>query len=181
MKKFFALILVLVLALSMTACGGNGADNGGNDQDNAGTENTDTNAPVVPADGFVFNYNGTEIALHANAAPIIEALGEPKSYTESASCAFEGLDKTYYYGSFYVDTYPVGEEDYIFSVWFADDSVATEEGIYIGAPKAEVEAAYGAENFNGSNAYIVTKGDCSLTVILEEDAVSSVQYTVVVE
>ncbi len=179
MKKIFALILVLSLVLGMTACGGNSADNGGSASGNTGTENSDV--PTVPTDGFVFNYNGVEIALHANAAPIIEALGEAKSYTESASCAFEGLDKTYYYGSFYVDTYPVGEEDFIFGVWFADDSVATEEGIYIGASKAEVESAYGADSFNGSNAYIVTKGDCSLTVILEEDVVTSVQYSVVVD
>lgn len=181
MKKMFALILALSLALGMTACGGNSAGNGGNAPGDTAVENTGSETPVVPADGFVFNYNGTEIALHANAAPIVAALGEAMSYTESASCAFEGLDKTYYYGSFYMDTYPVGEEDYVFGVWFADDSVATEEGIYIGATKAEVEAAYGAESFNGSNAYIVTKGDCSLTVILEEDIVTSVQYTVVVE
>lgn len=185
MKKVLAMILMLCLALSVTACGGDTADNADIPTPPA-AENTDAGSdtsaePVVPADGFVFTYNGIEIALHANAAPIIEALGEPKSYTESASCAFEGLDKTYYYGSFYVDTYPVGEEDFVFGVWFADDSVATQEGVYIGASKAEVEAAYGEENFNGSNAYIVTKGDCTLTIILEDDVVTSVQYSVVVE
>ena len=181
MKKILALILTLALALGVTACGGSSNNGGGNDIPQILPATDGNDAPTVPADGFVFNYNGIEIALHANAAPIVEALGEAMSYTESASCAFEGLDKTYYYGSFYMDTYPVGEEDFVFGVWFADDSVATEEGIYIGASKADVEAAYGAESFNGSNAYIVTKGDCSLTVILEEDVVTSVQYAVNVE
>ena len=40
----------------------------------------------------------------------------------------------------------------------------------------EAEAIMGADTFNGSNAYTATKGDASLTVILEANAVSSIQY-----
>ena len=77
MKKIFALILTLTLALGMVACGGSNTDNGGAASDNnAGTVNSNSETPIVPADGFVFTYNGIEIALHANAAPIIKALGE---------------------------------------------------------------------------------------------------------
>ena len=49
--------------------------------------------------GFLFTYNGCTIAMNGAAAPVIAALGEPESYTEAASCAFDGLDKTYGYGS----------------------------------------------------------------------------------
>ena len=176
MKKLITMMLALVLALSVcVACGGNTASG-----DNQGS-NQSGNAPVAATDGYVFNYNGTKIAMHAEAAPIIAALGEPKSYSEEASCAFTGLDKTYFYGSFYVQTYPIGEKDYIFGVWFADDSVQTDEGVYVGMPQADVEAAYGSDGYNGSNAYKMTKGKSSLTVILKDGAVSSVQYDAVVE
>lgn len=137
----------------------------------------ETEAPAGEAQ-FSLVYNGTEIKLHAPAAPIVEALGEPKKYTESASCAFDGLDKTYYYGSFYLDTYPQGEEDFVYGWWFADDSLATAEGIYIGASQAAVEAAYGADTFNGNNAYTVKQEDGMLTIILEEGIVTSIQYII---
>ena len=174
MKKLICLILAVITVLCVTACGSSqSATNNGGSQS--------SNTPVAATDGYVFNCNGTKIAMHADAAPIIAALGEPKTYTEEASCAFTGLDKTYFYGSFYVQTYPVGEKDYIFGVWFADDSVTTDEGVYVGMPQADVEATYGAESFNGSNAYVMTKGKSTLTVIIKDGVVSSVQYDAVVE
>ena len=174
MKKVIYLILAVFTVLCFAACGGSETpDNNGGNQSGS--------APVAATDGYVFNYNGTKIAMHAEAAPIIAALGEPKTYTEEASCAFTGLDKTYFYGSFYVQTYPIGEKDYIFGVWFADDSVSTDEGVYVGIAQADVEAVYGAESFNGTNAYVMTKGKSTLTVILKDGVVSSVQYDAVVE
>ncbi|MBP3304437.1 MAG: hypothetical protein J6L24_00565 [Oscillospiraceae bacterium] len=172
MKKLLILALAACLVFSMAACGTNTPN------ETAGSTAAGASEPAVN-EAFVFTYNGTKIQLHANMAPILAALGEPKRYTESASCAFEGLDKTYYYGSFYIDTYPMGDQDYVFDFWFADDSVATAEGICIGSAKAQVEAAYGADKYNGSNAYIVTEGDGRLTVILEEGVVTSIQYSVV--
>ena len=176
MKKLICLILAALAAFNLVACGGGAAAD--NNTDNG---NQNGNTPVAATDGYVFKYNGTEIAMHAEAAPIIKALGEPKSYSEEASCAFTGLDKTYFYGSFYLQTYPVGDKDYVFGVWFADDSVQTNEGVYVGMAQADVEAVYGADSYNGTNAYLLTKGMSKLTVIIKDGAVSSVQYDAVVE
>jgi hypothetical protein len=121
---------------------------------------------------------GTEIRLHADMAPILEKLGQPKKYTESASCAFEGLDKTYTYDSFVIQTYPQGDKDYVYCFWFVDDFAQTNEGIKIGDSQDKVETAYGAESFNGSNAYTLTKGDGVFTVIIKDGVVSSIQYAV---
>ena len=177
MKKLLIVTIVLCLVLGLAACG---ASTTPNDTASSNT-NTDT-APSAPAeDGFAFTYKDTEITLHAPAAPIVSALGEPVKYTESTSCAFEGLDKSYYYGSFYLETYPNNGEDFVYGWWFADDSVTTQEGIYIGATQAEVEAAYGAESFNGSNAYILNGTTSTLTIILEGGNVTSIQYDAVIE
>lgn len=173
MKKILSLILVLSLALCLAACGG---------EEPAETTAPSTPEVQTPVDpGYTFRVGETEIVMHANAAPVLEALGEPVSYTEEASCAFTGLDKTYYYGSYYLTTYPTGEEDFIYSLWLVDDSLSTPEGIYIGATQAQVEAAYGAEGYNGSNAYVMTKGASTLTIILDNGTVSSIQYDAVVE
>lgn len=183
MKKFMILILILSMALCLFACGSAKPDTTEGTKGNEATQNAATKAPEVtdpsqPEEQFRFVYKGTEITLHAAAEPIVAALGEPMKYSESTSCAFDGLDKSYYYGSFYLDTYPDGDKDYVYGWWFADDSVTTEEGIFIGASQAQVETAYGTDAYNGSNAFIVDRGDGRLTVILEEGVVTSIQYAI---
>jgi hypothetical protein len=132
-------------------------------------------------DSFSFTYKDTKIALHAPAADILAALGEAKSYSESTSCAFEGLDKTYGYPSIYIQTYPIGDKDYIYGWWFEDDLVANEEGLSIGSSLADVQACYSADCYNGTNAYQVKKGSGMMTIILENDVVTSIQYAIITE
>ena len=176
MKKIFALILALTMVLTLAACGGNAP------AETTAPKAPEAGAPTQPdPDSWKYNVRGIDIMMHAPAAPILEALGEPVSYTAEASCAFSGLDKTYYYGGFYLQTYPMGDADYVFSLWLVDDSSTTPEGIYIGATQAEVEAAYGTEGFNGSNAYVMTGTTSTLTIILDGGVVTSIQYDAVVE
>lgn len=171
MKKIILILTVLCLALGLVACGSSGTEG----------SNSSGNTITIPEDTFTLEYSGIKIQFHAPAEPIVTALGEPVKYTESASCAFQGLDKSYYYGSFYLETYPVGDQDYVYGWWFADDTVTTEEGIYIGATQGEVENAYGTDGYNGSNAYTI-KRDCgSLTIILKDGVVSSIQYAIAVD
>lgn len=163
MKKLIAILLAVAMLLCFAAC--------------QPTETPDTPDNQEPAqDSFTFTYKGTKIALNAPAEAVVAALGEPLEYSESTSCAFDGLDKQYKYDSFYLETYPLNGKDYVYGWWFVDDLVETEEGICIGSAHADVEAAYGAENYNGSNAFQVKKGSGSLTIILEEGVVTSIQY-----
>ena len=165
MKKLLILLLALCMVASLAACG-----------EQPGNTNNPGNNNSTPRVGFTFTYKGTKIAINDDAAPIVAALGTPMSYTEEASCAFDGTSKIYYYGSFYLETYPMDGKDLVFGFWFVDDSIATEEGIYIGATQSQVTNAYGAAAFNGINAYTITKGEDVLTIILEDGAVSSIQY-----
>lgn len=174
MKKVVTFLAVFCLLMNLAACSGN--------QDPVKTEpqnnETQGSAPVGDPNAFYFTYEGTEIRLHADMAPILEKLGKPKKYTESASCAFEGLDKTYTFDSFVIQTYPQGDKDYVYCFWFVDDFAQTNEGIKIGDSQDKVETAYGADAFNGSNAYTLTKGDGVFTVIIKDGVVSSIQYAV---
>lgn len=183
MKKFILFALMACMLLTLAACG-----DGGEKETTAAPvqENLpgETQAPTQPQEaeeGFVFDYNGTIITMHAPAEPIVAALGEPKNYSESASCAFTGLDKTYFYGSFYMDTYPVEGKDFVYGWWFVDDSVATQEGIYIGCTREQVETTYGADTFNGENAYEIIRNNCTMTIIVEEDVVTSIQYAIILD
>ncbi len=177
MKKLICTLMLLCLVL--TACGGNDATTGTQPSQNNSTASTNsaqsgTNTPV--ASGYVFTYKEVSIQMNAEASTIVAALGEPKSYTEETSCAFDGLDKTYYYGSFYMQTYPLAGKDYVYSLWIVDDSVTTPEGLYIGAPQAQVEQVFGTDGYNGSNAFILVKDACQLTIIITDGVISSIQY-----
>lgn len=161
MKRISIFLLAVIMLFSLAGCGA--------------TE------PDQQEENFSFTYNGTKIMLGAEATSILNALGEPRSYTEAPSCAFDGMDKTYYYGSFYLSTYPTDGKYYVYSIWFADDSVATNDGIRIGTTKAQVEAICGADCFNGTNMYSQTLGNSKLTILMEDGMVSSIQYKLIID
>ena len=186
MKKILILLLALTMVFALVACGGNNTNptnptnptTGNNEQQPTGSNDPTEGGNTDANQEYSFTYKGTVITLHADFAPILAALGEPINYTESASCAFEGLDKTYYYGNLYIDTYPDGDKDRVYDFWFADDSLVTAEGLYIGSSQADVEAIYGTAGYNGVNAYIMSKGTGTLTIILDDGVVTSIQYSI---
>lgn len=106
---------------------------------------------------------------------VLDALGEANSYFEAASCAFEGLDKTYTYSGFVITTRPDGDEDYVNSILLTDDSVTTAEGIYIGSTQTDVLAAYGQANVE-NDVIQYTLDNTTLNFILKDGAVISIEY-----
>ncbi len=141
----------------------------------------DTAAEVTEEDtaqysGYVFTYGGTVIGMDMDAAPIVEQLGEADSYFEAPSCAFEGIDKVYTYGSFELDTYPTDDKDYVSSVVFKDDTIATTEGVGIGDPEDKVVEAYGSDWTEEDGMRVYEKDGMKLCFILEDDTVASIEY-----
>lgn len=181
MRKYICLFLAMMMALTLAACGSQEAPAPTSAPAAAPAETQAPAAPVettaAPESGApVFVYKGIEIAMDVPAQPILDQLGDPKSCTEEASCAFEGVDKTYFYGSFYLQTYPAQDGDRIQSLWIVDDTVTTPEGVYIGMNTDGVKAAYGEEVFTDNGSCVVADGYISLTILFENDAVSSIQY-----
>jgi hypothetical protein len=131
--------------------------------------------------GYIFDYNGVAISVHTPAESVIEALGEPLDYFEAESCAFEGLDKTYYYSGFELTTYPDGETDYIASVYFQDDSVSTKEGICIGSSLEDVLEAYGNDYSGGDSTYVYTEDQGSLIFVVQDGEVISITYQALID
>ena len=183
MKK---ILVVLLVALALAGCAA------GNQTETTGAPTQSQTQPAQPAEtrqeteatqagevtGFSVPFRGTDITLGTPMEPVLTALGEPTSYTEQTSCAFQGLDKTSYYGSLYIQTNPAPEGDRISAVWFADDSITTAEGVYIGADRAAVEKAYGS--FSGDACTLDRDGQ-RLMILLTDGLVSSIQYTLAQE
>lgn len=169
--------LALLLALSLTACGGNDA---GGQTSQGGSGGNDPQIPAPAANSeYVFIYHGCPLPMNAEFAPLLDYIGEPDSYFEAASCAFDGLDKTYTYSDMELITYPDEDKDYISSIRILSDAVSTPEGITIGSAPEEVEAAYGSEYEDFGTQFTYENGDARLSVLFEDGKAVSVEYTAI--
>lgn len=169
MKKLSFALMALCLTALLVACGGNNET-----PVESGSPTPESSAPAA-SQTYVFEVNGTKIAIDQNMVEVLAVLGEPASYFETASCAFDGLDKMYTYSGFTITTRPEEEEDFVTSILLTDDSVTTPEGIYIGSTVADVMAAYGeAEAANGVIKY--TMGGTVINFVLSGESVISIEY-----
>lgn len=128
---------------------------------------------------YVFKTEKAEISVGAEAAPILKALGTPKSTFEQDSCAYQGKDKVYQYDGFDICTYPVKGKDYISAVYLMDDTAVTPEGIKIGSTKQEVLNAYGNEYTEEFGVYRYTAGSTQLSIYTTNQVVDSIEYLVI--
>ena len=158
MKKILIFLLLATMVLSLVAC-----------------KNND-NPPAEEGKTYTFAVGTTKIAIDADAAPILAALGQWRDYAESTSCAFEGLDKVYTYAGFEIQTYPMGEKDFVYMVILQDDTVATEKGIRIGSAKDAITAAYGTPDEETATALTYRGKGMYLQFLLRDGAVTSIQY-----
>lgn len=162
------------------AAGTVGRDYAGGSQAADGTGTSGGETAADSGKGYTFVYQGVTVEIDADAAPILDQLGEPVSYFEAASCAFDGLDKMYTYHGFELDTYPDGDKDYVSGVILKDDSVLTAEGIGIGDTREELEQAYPGEGAGAGqeeNGMLVYEKDgMKLCFILQEDEIISIEY-----
>ncbi|MBQ7918851.1 MAG: hypothetical protein IJ324_02775 [Lachnospiraceae bacterium] len=185
MKKRFVSILVssmLVVSL-FTGCGSSEAPAANSETAPAVSEEASAQESSqqsveeqVAEPGYVYSQGGVDVAVNGEMAPIVEAWGEPDKYFESESCAFQGMDKVYTYGSVVINTYPENDKDYVLTIELKDDTITTAEGIYIGSSKEDVVATYGAATSETDVALVYDKGECQLTFFFEDDCVTNITY-----
>lgn len=195
--KKYAIVLAAVAAIFTTGCGdeekviegsvqnieaeditGSEADAAGNanGQESGGGSGSTQGQVSSAGKGYLFTANGVTVSMDAEAGPLVEQLGEPASYFEAASCAFEGLDKIYTYSGFELNTYPMGEKDYVSTVVIRDDSVTTAEGITIGSSLEEVQQAYPGESTEEEGMLVYEKDGMKLCFIMQNNEVISIEY-----
>ncbi len=175
------IILVLTVMLVLTACGKDDTMEEGKEAASGKATNEVTKASPKQIEGYSFENDGVTIPMNVDAKPIVEELGDPVEYFEAASCAFQGLDKIYYYNGFELGTYPKDNKDYVSYVNLLDDSVSTDKGVYLGSTLDEVTAAYGKDYTAEGTSYVYRLGETKLTFIVEEDEVTSITYYAIVE
>lgn len=174
--------IFLAAAVLLAACGGKQITE--DRQKDGQTAVTITVAPTEPgkgaetaaAKGYVYEQSGVTIGVDMDMAELVAALGEPDSYFEAASCAFEGLDKTYTYGSVEIMTYEMNQKDYVSSIYFKDDMVSTKEGVSLFMTKADMIKAYGEKEPDELGMYVYEKDGMKLQFLLSGEEIISIEY-----
>jgi hypothetical protein len=190
MKKYIAMLLALMMVLCLTACGEE--EPAGEQQITLGAEVTEatkgadaTEAPeqggeIVPGGAvFCFNYEGVDIipgeAFDASVLP------EAASVYEVPSCALVGTDNLYNYETFEVTAFNEGNGEFVYSIYFIDPNLTTNEGLALGDGMDKVVELYGEgyENLDGELVY--TNMNTQLRLIVENDVVVSIEFRMVTE
>lgn len=147
------------------------------------TKNAKTETAKTETVTYEFKSGETVIAMGAEAADVIKALGKTsKPVFEQDSCAYQGKDKVYTYAGFEMSTYPVNKKECIASIYLLDDSVETPEGIKIGSKVKDVVKAYGKEYDKQEEkfgTYVYKAGTTELRIYTTKDVVDGIEYLVV--
>lgn len=163
MKK---LLIAVLTSLMLVGC-----SSGSNDQE----KKEETKA-------YVFEINGTSISMNQDLSEVKDKLGKEKEKFTSPSCAFEGQeDNVYTYASYQLITYTKDSKEYVYQVTLKDDTVTTKEGIALGETKDNVVSQYGKDYTEKNGSLTYTAGDCQLEFLFEDDTLTQITYTAVVE
>lgn len=125
-------------------------------------------------DVYVFDDNGKKLTLGVEYSSL--DLGEPADYYEVQSCAFDGMDKIYTFDNYEVHTYPDNGTDKVLSIYFLNDQVSTTEGVKIGDSLSSMLEVYGDGYEQLDTQYTYSKGLTQLRFIVENDAITSIEY-----
>ena len=75
-----------------------------------------------------------------------------------------------------MDTYPLGDKDYVSLILFKDDSISTAEGISIGDSDEKIGQTYGDDALEEDGMIVYQKDSMKLCFIVENGNVSSIEY-----
>ena len=132
-------------------------------------------------EAYIFKDGEKEIVLGEIFSKEVMKLGDEESYSEIASCAFEGLDKTYTYPNYEITTYPDGDKDRVYTIYFLNEEAQTTEGVKVSDSMEKMVQTYGENYKVQGNQYTYTKGRTNLEFIVENEVITSIQYSYVTE
>ena len=185
MKRIIAVLLSILLLCGLAACEKPGATPTGTtaapvadtttvpEDTTAAAEDT-TAAQDTLEEGFAFTFEGMD--LIPGQAFDAASLPEAESVYQVPSCAIEGTDNVYNYGTIEVTAFNDGTGEVIYSVYIVDANTPTNEGLYIGDPVDVVMSLYGEDCVRENGQITYQKGDTLLIMILDGEYVLSIDF-----
>lgn len=128
------------------------------------------------APAFALTVGTFTIRMDQNIQEVLDTMGEPLGVFEAPSCAFDGIDRIFSFPGLQIHTYPLDESDFIHTISIRDDSIMTQNGIYLGNSLDNVLAAYGDNYQQEFGMFTFTKGVTTLQFLIEYDMVVAITY-----
>lgn len=184
MKKWIAMMLAVFMLVCLTACGGD--DEGGAGQTIGGsvteaTKGADTvegTEEIVPG-GAVFAFTYDDVEIIPGEPFDASKLPEAHSVYQVPSCALEGTDNVYSYTTFEVTAFDEGNGEYVYSIYFLDPNLTTNEGLALGDDFAKAAELYGDSYEEVDGEYVYTRANTQLRLIVENNAIVSIEFRMV--
>ena len=173
-KKNLLAVTLMVLCVGLMACGGK--------EKEAETQVQTQQEQQKAETGYVFENKGLTMNIDGNVTDYVAKLGEPSGgYYEAKSCAFEGLDKFWYYDGFTLQGYQKSGAELVYAITFDDDTVKTKEGVKIGDSKEKMTSAYGSNYKQDGNMYSYVSGNMELQFTVKDEVVMGITYALKAE
>lgn len=186
MKRLIAILLAMLMLAALTGCGGETSNETtapdavteAPSQTEAPAEETEapaeeTEAPAAMDGDFCFTYEG--VALIPNEAFDASKLPAATSVYTVPSCALEGTDNVYNYGTFEVTAFNDGSGEFIYSIVLIDPNITTDEGLALGDNVSRVIELYG-ENYQEDGTAMVYYGtNTVLSIIVQGEYVVDIE------
>ena len=125
--------------------------------------------------GFTLSYK--EVDITPGKEFVENAINEEAEFMELESCAFEGNDRVYRYVDVEITVSMLKDKYIIYSVYFLNETTPTTEGIKISDEKNIMIEKYGENYEKFNNRYTYIKDKVELNFIVENDIITSIDYT----
>jgi hypothetical protein len=132
-------------------------------------------------EGYFYRINGLDIAMGQPAEDFLSKTGNPTDQYSAPSCAFDGDDTVYDFGSYQITTYMSNGKEIFTGVYLLDDRYSTSEGVKIGSTLSEMLSAYGDDYKVSFGAYTYSLGQTELSFVVIDDVITSIAYLLKVE
>ena len=183
MRKLIAIMAMLMLTFALTACGADAEMNADLVITRATEETEVVQEENVQAEAakeeYCFVAEGVELIPGAAFDPAI--LPEAASLYTVPSCAIEGTDNVYNYESFEVTAYDDGTGEVIYSIYIIDPNTTTPEGLALGDGLDRVLELYGEGYQLNGTAYDFYGTETMLSIIIQNEAVASIEYRMITD
>lgn len=169
-KRLLMTAVIMVMSVGLLACAKNEGNTANNNEPQSQSQKQEEK-------GYVFESGGTVIEVDTKVDIYTSKLGEPKGgYYEAKSCAFDGLDKFWYYDGFTIQAYQKDGVDLVYMVSLTDDTVKTKEGVKIGDAKDKMTSVYGSNCKVEGNMHSYESGNMMLEFNIKDDSIISINY-----
>lgn len=172
MKKVLKVLVLVILLIGnlvfLTACG--------EEKSSSSSSSSETKTKA----SLSIEYNGVNVVPGTKFDE--SRISDNAEISEIPSCAFDGVDKVYNYPNVEITVAEVNGTPTVYSVYFKDDTISTNEGVKISDSKDLMLEKYG-ENYKNtlSSKYDYTKENVELSFIVENDIITGIEYTLITE